>query len=120
MPDDRSPKIAFVTGASAGIGAAVARELARRGYTLVLTARRADRLEQLARAAPLSVEVLRRSRPTLTTRRPPSGSCPGRSRSFGGLDVLVNNAGFGLPTLFAEADPADLRRQLEVNFSRRR
>ena len=116
MPDDRSPKIAFVTGASAGIGAAVARELARRGYTLVLTARRADRLEQLADALrPLSVEVLVLPA-NLDDPATPERLVSGAVARFGGLDVLVNNAGFGLPTLFAEADPADLRRQLEVNF----
>ncbi len=118
MADDRSNvrKVVLVTGASAGIGAAVARELARRGYDLSLTARRADRLESLAAGLrPLGVDAL------VIPADLDDPAAPGRVvdatvAHFGRLDVLINNAGFGLPTLFADADPDAIRRQLEVNF----
>lgn len=114
--DQVRTKVVLVTGASAGIGAALARELARRGYHLVLTARRADRLEQLA-------DELRSIGSEIVT-IPADIADPATAERliseavarFGGLDVLVNNAGFGLPTLFADAELDDLRRQLEVNF----
>jgi short-subunit dehydrogenase len=116
-PHTVAGKVVLVTGASAGIGKAIACALVRRGYDrLALTARRGDRLDQLAETLRLEgAEVLTvaadledRSAPELIV-----GRTLGR---FGGLDVLINNAGFGLPTVFAEADLADLRRQLEVNF----
>jgi uncharacterized protein len=110
-------KVVLVTGASAGIGRAVARELARQGYRrLVLTARRGDRLEQLAdELRPLGAEV-ETIVADLEDPAAPERIVAGALGRFGGLDVLVNNAGFGLPTVFSEADPDDLRRQLEVNL----
>jgi short-subunit dehydrogenase len=107
----------LVTGASAGIGKAIAGELARQGYgRLVLTARRGDRLEQLAGALrPQGAEVLTITA-DLEDPAAPDLIITRTLGRFGGLDVLVNNAGFGLPTVFTEADPGDLRRQLEVNF----
>ncbi|AGA26074.1 SDR family NAD(P)-dependent oxidoreductase [Singulisphaera acidiphila] len=121
-------RVVLLTGASAGIGASIARELARQGFDLVLTARREDRLRQLA-------EELRKLLETNPAREPGRGpidvhivpsaledpTTPERLVAetvarFGRLDVLINNAGFGLPTLFADADPTDVRRQLEVNF----
>src|SRR5262245_42389147 len=117
-----SKKVVIVTGASAGIGASVARELARHGHDLVLTARRGDRLESLAdelRSAasasgrPIEVRVIAAALDDPAT---PERVVAEAVAHFGGLDVLINNAGFGLPTLFADADPDDLRRQLEVNL----
>jgi short-subunit dehydrogenase len=110
-------KVVLVTGASAGIGRALARELARQGYgRLVLTARRGDRLEQLAHELrPLGAEV----ETIVADLEDPSAPEQIVARAlgrFGGVDVLINNAGFGLPTVFSEAEPDDLRRQLEVNF----
>jgi len=110
-------KVVLVTGASAGIGRAVARELARQGYRrLALTARRGDRLEQLAEELrPLGAEV-ETIVADLEDPAAPEVIVARTLGRFGGLDVLINNAGFGLPTVFTEADPDDLRRQLQVNF----
>ncbi len=115
-PVDRNRKVVVVTGASAGIGAALARELARQGRNLVLTARRGDRLDGLAaELRTTGVDVL--SVPVdLADADAPRTIIGSTVAHFGGLDVLVNNAGFGLPTLFSEAEPSDLRKQLMVNF----
>jgi short-subunit dehydrogenase len=109
-------KVVLVTGASAGIGGAVAREAARRGYRLALVARRRDRLEEVASDARSSgAEVL-----TVGADLADSDSLVRvineTTERFGGLDVLVNNAGFGLPNLFEDSDPDEIRRQLEVNL----
>ena len=112
-----SAKVVLVTGASAGLGAALARELVRQGYTrLALTARRGDRLERLAdELRPLGAEVLTIAA-DLEDPAAPERIVAATLDRFGGIDVLINNAGFGLPTVFAEAGSEDIRRQLEVNF----
>lgn len=101
-------RLALVTGASAGIGAAFARSLARRGYDLALTARRIPRLDTLAaelRAA-YGVDVL-----TITAdlARPESPKALLDAIADQGrhLDVLINNAGYGLPGVYAETTWAD-------------
>lgn len=121
-------RVALLTGASAGIGASIARELARQGFDLVLTARREDRLRQLAEELRKPSEKNPESEPgrdpievlivpsTLEDPTTPERLVAETVARFGRLDVLINNAGFGLPTLFADADPTDVRRQLEVNF----
>jgi uncharacterized protein len=99
--DDANPRRALITGASAGIGEAFARQLASCGYRLVLTARRADRLQTLAvelserHHVDVQVIVLDLADPQapaqlvaeLATRR----LC---------VDMLVNNAGYGVPGHF--------------------
>jgi short-subunit dehydrogenase len=109
-------KIVLLTGASSGIGAALAREFARRGYHLALTARRADRLEELAgecRGLGAEVVVIPAD---LADTKAAGRLVEGVVAAFGGLDVLVNNAGYGLAALFADSQPADLVRQLDVNL----
>jgi short-subunit dehydrogenase len=111
-------KVVLITGASAGLGAHMAREAARRGHHLVLTARRGDRLDALAdeiRAAVPACEVLTIAA-ALDDPETPERVIAETLARFGRLDVLINNAGMGLPTLFADANPDDLRRQLEVNL----
>lgn len=113
---DGGPKVVLITGASAGIGQAVARRAAERGYRLALTARRADRLEQLAgelEATGVEVQVVPAA---LDDRDAPARIVAAVLDRFGRLDVLINNAGFGLPTLFATSAPDDIRRQLDVNL----
>ncbi len=114
-------RVILLTGASAGIGAALARELARRSMAraLVLTARRADRLEQLGfelQALQPGLEVLTIAA-DMTDPATPERLVTETIGRFGGIDVLVNNAGAGLPTLFADSDPEHLARQLVVNFA---
>jgi short-subunit dehydrogenase len=106
----------LVTGASSGIGAAIAREAAAKGHRLALTARRADRLAQLsdelgregAEVAWFSADLADPSEPERLVAEV--------VERFGTLDVLINNAGVGLPHLYSAAEPAAIRRQLEVNL----
>jgi short-subunit dehydrogenase len=114
--DKACPKVVLITGASAGIGAALAREAARKGYNLVVTARRADRLDRLAEdARALGVDSLVVPA-ALEEPGAPERIVAEAIAHFGRLDVVINNAGVGLPALFAESDPDAIRRQLDVNL----
>ncbi|WP_420391336.1 SDR family NAD(P)-dependent oxidoreductase [Acuticoccus sp.] len=98
--------LALVTGASAGIGSALARRIAADGYDLVLVARREDRLRALADELPVEVIPVALD---LTERDAPA-ALQGEVAALGRpLDVLVNNAGFGHAGPFAQAP---LERQL--------
>ena len=108
--------IAVVTGASSGIGEAIALELAARGVRLTLTARREDRLEALGgrissrgAEAPLLVAADLREAEDI-------GRIFEESRArWGGLDILVNNAGLGRKAGFHDGATEDWREMLEVN-----
>ena len=106
-------KVALVTGASAGIGAAVARELAEAGMRVAVCARRMDRLEELAKTLP-HAEVL----PLVVDLRDPiqiSAAFDRVREHFGGVDVLVNNAGLGHSAPLVSGDTEEWREMLEVN-----
>jgi short-subunit dehydrogenase len=104
------PETALVTGASSGIGEEFARQLASRGYHLVLIARRVDRLERLAAELPTDAHVVPCD---LTT---DAAELPGRVAELGvDVDLLVNNAGFGTSGPFLEHDPARDAEQVRVN-----
>ena len=108
---DIDGSVCIVTGASSGIGAATAHLLTRRGATVVLAARRADRLEALAAELPRALAV-----PTDVTVREDLERLVARTlEAFGRVDVLVNNAGQGLHVPLLEIEPADLRAVFDLN-----
>jgi short-subunit dehydrogenase len=111
-----SGKVAAITGASAGIGLAVAEHLSRAGVAVVLGARRADRLEEAVtriRSAGGKAEAVTMD----VTSEPDVTRLVTRAReAFGGFDIMICNAGFGY---YGPADetPTDImRRMMDVNF----
>jgi short-subunit dehydrogenase len=110
-----SGKVAFITGASSGIGAAMAREFARRGADVVLLARRWERLEALA------LEIRARGRKALTVRCDVTAdgeleaAVAQSLEELGRLDYVIANAGFGVAGAFHKLSLDDYRRQFETN-----
>jgi len=108
-------RVAIVTGASSGIGAQLARDLAARGMRVVLLARREDRLRALAdeivRAGGTALAV-----PCDVAERGQVDAAIARAlEAHGRVDVLVNNAGYGRHVLFKDHDVADIERMLRTN-----
>jgi len=109
-------KTVLVTGASSGIGRETALAFAAAGANVVLVARRATALAKVARQAresgadalSLAVDVTDPVAVVTGFRK--------AVRRFGGVDVVVNNAGILLPATVARLDPADLQRMLDVNL----
>ena len=97
---------ALITGASSGIGRDMARILSRRGYDLILVARRRERLEVLRHQLPSQVKIicadLAQEQACFELYEQTKGE---------NIDILINNAGFGLYGSFAETD---LHRELEL------
>lgn len=106
-----------ITGASAGLGAAFARRFAARGADVVLVARRAERLEELAAAIRAehgtAAHVI-----AMDLSAPDAGAALASAIDERGLavDALVNNAGFGTAGPFLAADPAKVAGELAVNI----
>jgi hypothetical protein len=115
LPSPSPSSAALVTGASAGIGAAIARELARRGHGVVLVARRKAKLDELAdelhadhgvRAETLSCDL---------SKAAPRGRLKKQIADLGlDVEILVNNAGFATNGAFAESAPARELEQVRV------
>jgi uncharacterized protein len=106
-------KVALVTGASAGLGVEFAHQLAKRGYTLVLAARRKDRLDTLARdVANARAVAIDLSAETAARRLIDDIEAHGET-----VELLVNNAGFGLIGRFAELDPSRQRQMIDLNVA---
>jgi short-subunit dehydrogenase len=110
-------RTALVTGASSGIGAAVARNLAARGHDCVLAARRKDRLEALAQEIEKAHGVRAHALVADLGARGGAEQLVADVAAVGApVDVLVNNAGFGVYGNFWEHDSARVMQMVELNM----
>jgi NAD(P)-dependent dehydrogenase (short-subunit alcohol dehydrogenase family) len=109
-------RVAFITGASSGIGATLATAFAAAGAAVALVARRLDRIEALAasieasggRALPVPLDV--------TDRAAITAAFDFVGARLGVPDVIVNNAGMADPALFLKTDAGALERTMATNF----
>ena len=108
-------KVIIITGASSGIGKALAHHFAKKGSRLVLAARNKDKLDQVE-------EVLRKETELITAIADVSkeSNCKELIRQamdrFGRIDVLINNAGISMRALFNEADLTVIKNVMDINF----
>ena len=105
-------KVALITGASAGLGVEFARQLAKDGYRLVLAARRKDRLDTLAKelgkARAIAIDLSKAgSAAKLLADLEANGEH---------VEILINNAGFGLVGRFAQLDAKRQRQMIDLNI----
>lgn len=108
-------RTALVTGASSGIGKAFAELLAGRGYALVLTARRGDRLDELAAALGQRHGIDTHTIVAdLAEPNAPAAIAAELQRKGLTIDVLVNNAGYGVPGSYVNVGWADHSRFMQV------
>lgn len=116
MPRPSADRVAFVTGASSGLGRGIARRLARDGTAVALAARRADQLEAAAetiredggRALVCPCDVTRRADVRAAVER--------TERELGPIDLLVANAGVSVMTEPDSLDAEEVERVMRVNF----
>lgn len=109
-------RVAIVTGASSGIGAATAEALARKGYAVALAARRREKLDEVARRCR---DAGGEARVIVTDVADPAqvdALVAGVVDEFGRVDVMVNNAGYGVFARAWETPPEQMRAIFEVNF----
>jgi NAD(P)-dependent dehydrogenase (short-subunit alcohol dehydrogenase family) len=109
MERERARPVALITGCSSGLGRALALELLRREHEVVATARVPAALAELAAGGARTMRL------DVTDAAEVESVVAQATAAFGRIDMLVNNAGFGLIGPCAELEPAALRRQLETN-----
>ncbi len=110
-------RVVAITGASRGIGAELARQLAKDGAKLLLAARNEAELEEVAQECRQLGAAVITVRADVTLPRHCQAIVSGAALGFGRLDVLVNNAGIGMVARFEDLeDLAVLERLMQVNY----
>ena len=109
----------IITGASSGIGKAIAFELARKGARIILTSRQSDLLKKVAEEikhtfpgamTPLAIDC------DVTNRKDVRKVIDFCAEHYGGIDILINNAGIGVYGTCEKSSLEDIRSLMEVNF----
>jgi short-subunit dehydrogenase len=106
----------LITGASQGIGRALAVAAAHRGGKVLAAARSAELLRELAGEVKTKGATLETVVADVTRTQDRQAMVEAAKRAFGGLDILINNAGIGATGHFADVAPDRLRKIMEVNF----
>lgn len=108
-------KVVWITGASSGIGLALAKAFHKEGANLILSSRRKEALEEVkfSFAEHSNIHVLPLD---LTEQASLAAKAKEAISIYGHIDVLVNNGGVSQRSLFAETDMSTIRRLMEVNF----
>jgi NADP-dependent 3-hydroxy acid dehydrogenase YdfG len=116
VPDVPERRTTLVTGASSGIGAAIARSFGCQGWPVALGARRIDRLEEVARE--IEQAGGRPFAHALDVTRPESIDAffTAAAAALGPIDVVVNNAGIGVPGHLQELAVEDIQREIATNL----
>jgi dehydrogenase/reductase SDR family member 7B len=109
-------KVMIVTGASSGIGAALALAGLSHGMKVVMAARRMEPMEALVRGAGFAPDSYLLVRADVGREADCEQLVRQAVESFGRLDVLINNAGISMRALFSDSSPEVLERIMQVNF----
>jgi short-subunit dehydrogenase len=107
--------VVFITGASSGIGRAIALDAARRGASVVVAARRLDRLTELAKEIEAAGAGALAVLCDVTSEQSLAEAVEAALRRFGRLDIVFANAGFGVVGKFERLTIADFERQFATN-----
>ncbi len=111
-----APRTVVVTGASSGIGAAIAQAFGALGWRVAIGARRVERLEDVAKEVEAAGGKVFSHRLDVTDSDSADAFCAAARAELGAVDVLVNNAGQNLSALVAQATDEELKSDLEVNL----
>ena len=106
----------LITGASQGIGKALAEAAAARGAKILVCARKIDLLQDVAQQIRAKGGVIEIVQADITSPEDRQKMVEAAEKALGGLDILVNNAGIGATGHFADVGPERLRQMMEVNF----
>jgi NAD(P)-dependent dehydrogenase (short-subunit alcohol dehydrogenase family) len=109
-------RAAIVTGASSGIGLAIARVLAEEGYALTMAARRAEKLDGAAQGLAAEGFDVQAVVANVSDEAEIQKVVAAHREKYGRLDVLVNNAGVGVGAAVAEIETKRLDMQLDINL----
>jgi short-subunit dehydrogenase len=109
-------KVVIITGASSGIGLALAHEFAAKGSQLVLAARSKDKLDELAAQLTAKGAQVLTVKADVTVEADCAAMVEAAVKRFGRVDVLINNAGISMRALFKDLDLEVLRQVMDINF----
>lgn len=107
---NKSSKVALVTGASSGIGKAIAFQLIEDGLTVYVAARRVDKMQDLEQRGAISMKM------DITEEKDIHRVVRQIEHDHNGADILINNAGYALYGAVEDTTIEDARRQFEVNL----
>ena len=116
MANKLNGKVVVITGASSGIGAAMAREYAKMGAKVVLGARQGDKLEQMCKEIEATGGKAAWCVTDVTKQEDCERLIKRAVEAFGGIDVMICNAGISMRALFDDLDLSVMHRLMDVNF----